>query len=376
MLNINYTVRSLIYLKSTANVYVSRQFLIWLSITILALTSVISLFECIEKLRILMGRSDIALDAIIELSLLRLPQHLIDFMPFIFFIANLLALWKLNQNNEIIALRSAGVSALQLAFGCFITSVLMSIMCLIVLNPIAASCNGRYVMLEQKIHKQNQQSLVISSTGFWMKESTEKKRTIFHAKAFTLKEHTFHCVTLYEFESDDHYTKRIEAKNAELQDGKWHLIDVDVFEKGKHIHHYPMLDRPTDLTFQKIKEYAIPPNQIPFWRFKDTLRHLHKNGMSTLPYDLFWNRLWAEIALLGAMTVLAVGFCLKNPRHKGTASLVLMAVITGFCLHFLNKIIHAYGDAERLTPFWSAWIPPIVTLLLGIGYLIHSEETA
>jgi lipopolysaccharide export system permease protein len=74
------------------------------------------------------------------------------------------------------------------------------------------------------------------------------------------------------------------------------------------------------------------------------------------------------------MSVLAVGFCLPNPRYHSTSRLIGLALISGFIIHFFNNIIHAYGLADRLPAFWAAWLPPIVTGFLGVGYLMHAEE--
>jgi lipopolysaccharide export system permease protein len=366
----------LYYLKSSASFYVSKNFLVWLGITALALLVIVGLFEAIETLRRAMSRPEATLGVVLELTLLVLPQRLVELMPFLVFLASLLSLWRLNQSHEITALRAMGVSGGQLALGLFVTAILIGSSSLFVLNPIAAGFNARHSALEERILKHNHQSLTISHTGFWLKTTENTQKTIFHADSFSLNERTFQNVTFYEFDLNDQFKQRIDVEEATLLEGKWLLRKAYVWREGAVLKSHDELYRPTDLTFEKIQRSTIQPNQLPFWRIPALIRLQHKNGMSALKYEVYWHRLWAEIALLGVMSVLAVGFCLPNPRYHATGRIIGIALISGFLIHFFNNIIHAYGLGDRLTAFWSAWIPPLVTGLLGVGYLMHAEENS
>jgi len=363
------------YLKSSSNVYVARNFLVWLGITALALLVIVGFFEAIEMLRRVMSRPDASLGIVLELTLLVLPQRFIELLPFIVFIASLLSLWRLNQLQEITALRAMGVSGGQLALGLCITAVMIGASSLLVLNPIAASFNARHSALEERILKRNHQRLTISPTGFWLKEADDTEKTIFHAESFSLHDRTFKNVTFYEFDLKDCFKNRVDAREATLMDGKWVLRDVCAWREGAVLEKHNEQYRPTGLTLEKIQRSTIQPNQLPFWRIPAFIRQQQKNGLSTLFYEVYWHRLWAEIALLGVMSVLAVGFCLPSSRHHATGRMIGLALITGFMIHFFNNIIHAYGTGDRLTAFWAAWLPPLITGLLGVGYLMHAEES-
>ena len=370
------TVSPLRYLKSAANLYVSKNIMLWLFIVSLSLMVIIGLFDALETLRRVMAVSEATLGFVLELTLLRLPQHILELLPFIIFLASLIALWRLNQVQEITALRAAGISGGQIALGVFITALIIGTFSVFLLNPIAAVMNTRHATLEERVLKGNHQRLSISSTGFWLKETEGTSKTIFHAEAFSLNDRTFKHVTFYEFDLNDRFLKRIDAINAKLLDEKWVLTNAREWNEGITLKTYNELHRPTTLTLEKIQRSTIQPHQMPFWRIPAFIRQLQKNGMSSLIYEVYWHRLWAEIVLLGVMAVLAVGFCLPNPRHYATGRLIGVALICGFIIHFFNNIIQAFGQADRLPAFFAAWIPPVVTGLLGIGYLMHAEESA
>lgn len=364
------------YLSSSANIYVSRNFLIWLGITALALLVIVSFFEAIELLRRVMSHPNASLSIVFELTLLVLPQRFIELLPFIVFLASLLSLWRLNQLHEITALRAMGISGGQLALGLCITAIMIGASSLLILNPIAASFNARHNALEERILKHNQQHLTISDTGFWLKTIENDQKTIFHADSFSLHNRTFQNVTFYEFDLKDRFKRRIDVKEATLMDGKWLLKEVCTWKEGATLEIDKEKYRPTDLTLEKIQRSTVQPNQLPFWRIPAFIEQQRKNGMSALLYEVYWHRLWAEIALLGVMSVLAVGFCLPSPRYHATGRIIGLALISGFLIHFFNNIIHAYGLGDRLAAFWAAWLPPLVTGLLGVGYLMHAEENS
>ncbi len=366
--------KSLQYLKSSSNVYVSTNFLVWLGITTLSLLVIIGFFEGIELLRRLINHPNASLGFVLELTLLILPQRFIELLPFMVFLATLLSLWRLNQLNEIIAIRSLGISGSQLALGLFLTSICVGGVSLFILNPIAASLNVRHNTLQERVLKKNNQRLNISHTGFWLKTIENNQKIIFHSDSFSLNDRTFHNSTFYEFDANDRYVQRIDAKQATLLDGKWVLKEPYTFKQGVLTKIEKEVDRPTNLTFEKIQRSTIEPNQIPFWRLPAFIQQQKKNGMSTLIYTMYWHRLWAELVLLGVMSVLAVGFCLPNPRYHATGRLIGLALISGLAIHFFNNIIHAFGLGDRLPAFWAAWLPPFVTGLFGVGYLLHAEE--
>jgi lipopolysaccharide export system permease protein len=364
------------YLFSYANLYVSRHFIVWLMLCVLGLTVIIGFFEGIETLRRCMNRPDVPLSFVLELTLLRLPQHVIELLPFIVFLASLLSLWRLSLGSEIIALRAAGISGGQLAFGMATTAFTIGTIALFVLNPLSAALNARYSALEESVLKRNHHRMAIASTGFWLKEVVENKKVIFHAGEFNVKDRFFKDVTFYDYDKKDQFVKRVDAKEAELVEAKWILKNVIEWHDGKIKASHDVLDRPTTLTFDKIQKNTIRPEQMPFWRIPSFIRHLKNNGLSTVLYDVYFQRLWAEVALLSVMAVLAVGFCLPSPRFHATSRLIIMALLSGFAIHFLNNIVQALGLAGRLTPFLAAWIPPLVTGLFGVSYLLHAEEKA
>lgn len=363
------------YLKSSSNLYVAKNFIIWLMITAATLLIIIGFFETIETLRRVM-RTDASFGIIMELSFLILPQRFIELLPFIVFLASLLSLWRLNQQQEITALRAMGVSGGQLGLGLFVTSILIGACSLTVLNPLAAVFNTRHVTLESRVLKRNHQSLTISNTGFWLKEIEGKTKTILHADSFSLNDRTFKNVTFYEFDMDDQFQSRIDSTEATLLEGRWLLKNTYTWRKGTVVAQKKEHYRPTHLTFEKIKQSSVQPNQLPFWRIPAFIKQQIKNGMSALVYEVYWHRLWAEVVLLGVMAILAVGFCLQNTRQRGASHMIGAALITGFIIHFFNNIIHAYGIGDLLAPILAAWIPPLVTGLLGIGYLMHAEESS
>eukprot|EP01035_Chromulina_nebulosa_P021046 gene21046-27272_t len=317
---------------------------------------------------------DASLGLVLELTLLVLPQRFIELLPFIVFLASLLSLWRLNQLNEITAIRSLGISGGQLALGLCVTTILVGAISLLVLNPIAAHLNARHNTIEERSLKYNHQRLSISHTGFWLKTIENEQKTIFHSDSFSLHDRTFKNVTFYEFDINNQFKHRIDATEATLLDGKWLLKNVQTWQENKVLVVDKEQYRPTDLTLEKIQQSTIQPNQLPFWLIPAFIRQQQQNGMSTLLYDVYWHRLWAELALLGVMSVLAVGFCLPNSRYHATGRLIGLALISGFVIHFFNNIIHAYGLADRLSAFWAAWLPPIVTGFLGVATLSVAND--
>ena len=52
-----------------------------------------------------------------------------------------------------------------------------------------------------------------------------------------------------------------------------------------------------------------------------------------------------------------------------------MGVISGFLIHVLGETIYSLGIANKLPTILASLSPSIITILVGVFYVIHFEKT-
>jgi len=136
------------YLFSTLNLYFCRVFFVWLGTCAVVIGMVVSLFEGTELVRRSMGKPHIDLSIILEMIILKLPNHFLTLMPFIVLSATMVTFYRLNHTQEIVAARSSGLSIWQLLKGLMAFVLIFGLMQLIILNPLSSAMSKRYINLD------------------------------------------------------------------------------------------------------------------------------------------------------------------------------------------------------------------------------------
>ena len=361
------------FISSSLNRYFCKYLLFWFFVCLVSILAIVSLFEMAELLRRSMSHPNISLSLIGEMVLLKIPQHIEMLLPFVTFSSAVLSLWRLNQTQEIVSARAAGVSVWQLVIGLNVLVLGLGVIYLVCLNPLGAAMTSRLSQIEEKTFGNSNNLLSISASGLWLRESNKTGKTIIHADLFDFLQNKFQYVSFYDFDQDGTYIGRYDAGKVTLQNSEWKMEEVVYWDKGNISSSLGSLDRATDLTLTKIQESYAAPESLSFWKITEYIEILEKAGLSNVRYKLHWHSQIAKIGLMIGMVFLACTFCLHPTRYRNASYLIAIGILSGFIIHFLGDVIYALGLAGKIPVLLAAWIPPLVTLMLSISFLLHQE---
>lgn len=361
------------FFSTSLNRYFCKCLLFWFFVCLGAILAIVSLFEMAELLRRSMSHPNISLSLIGEMVLLKIPQHIEMLLPFVTFSAAVLSLWRLNQTQEIVSARASGVSVWQLVIGLNTLVFGLGIIYLVCVNPLGAAMTARLSQIEEKTFGSSNNLLSISASGLWLRESNKEGKTIIHADFFDFLQNKFQQVSFYDFDQNGAYIGRYDAKEVTLQDTEWKLEKVTYWNKENIFYPSDAVTRATDLTLKKIQESYAAPESLSFWKISEYIDILEKAGLSNIRYKLHWHSQIAKIGLMIGMVFLASTFCLHPTRYRNASYLIALGILSGFVIHFSSDVIYALGLAGKIPILLAAWIPPLVTLMLSISFLLHQE---
>lgn len=371
-------------LPLTLSLYIGRQFLVAVVATVLVMVAIVGLIELLELVR---RASDAARPVpffiILEMVGLKLLTVAEQIYPFAFMIGGMVTLGRLTRNSELIVTRAAGVSVWQFLAPGLIVSFVLGVVCVTVVNPIAAAMITHYERVEAKYITNKPSTLSISPSGLWLRQVDETGLTfqnnaadsyILHARRMNQTDFSLETVMILLYDANQQFIGRVDAPHATLSPGFWTLDDAQLSSPEgvpEAVAHFTM---PTQLTMSQIQDSFSDPETFSFWELPGFISVLEKAGFSALHHRLHFHSLMALPLLLSGMLLLAAVFTLRTPRRGRTGMLVVMGVVAGFMLYFITNIIYALGAAGDLPISLAAWSPSLMVVMFAGSALLHLED--
>ena len=354
--------------------YIARQFLLWFFSLLLILIGTISLFEFIEMVRRAASRPEATLGVAFQLTLLKMPQTMELLFHFAVLFSAMFTFWRLTRSQELVVVRSAGMSAWQFLMPVVTVALLIGAFKIAALNPISAAMYSRFIDMENRYLRGEENMLQIGSEGLWLRQRDENGVAVIHADRTAPDAIVLESVTIYLFDLDERYVGRVDAPSAALARGYWDIPDARVQNGNEQATLVPEYRLPTPLTAESIQDIAAVPQALSFWdlpRFIDTLE---ATGFSPLRHRLHYSAMLAQPVLLAAMVLFAATFSLRHTRRGGSLVMIGAGVLTGFILFVLNDVMLALGLAETIPVAMAAWLPTGISLLIGTSLVLHLED--
>src|SRR5437764_122726 len=145
-----------------------------------AVFSIIVLVDMVELSRSLGGRSDIGFLRILELTMLEAPSVVLVLLPFVVLFGVMGAFITLNRRGELIAMRSAGLSAWRFITPAAMAAFVIGVLSVGLLNPIAALANAHFEDLRADLTNGGNGR----STGeIWLRQGDAFNQMVIHANS-------------------------------------------------------------------------------------------------------------------------------------------------------------------------------------------------
>lgn len=358
--------------------YLTRQILFNFFAVLLMVLSVIMLFEVVELLRRTSGRYEVSFWFVLELAITKMPKTIEMVFPFVVMIAAMATFWKLSKSNEFVIMRAAGVSIWGFLLPILVTTFLIGVVNVTLVNPIAADMYDLYETLEYRLKTRNPKAVLFSDQGLWIREAIDDDNVmVLQAKSLRQEkgEVLLRGVTILEMDRRSQPGKRIEAFAGTLKDGYFDLRDVRIFKAGQPTEVKNSLQYKTVLDIERIKENFVEPESISFWNLPDTIRFYEMSGFSAQRHRLRYLSLLVSPFLLCAMVLVAAVFALRpNNRRGGVMFLIVGGISTGFVVYFLTQLVYAFGVNGYIPVGLAVSTPALIATLISVSLLLHLED--
>lgn len=364
------------------DLYYGRKFLSWFVMITVMLLTLVLLMDFSQQL----GRFDgieLSLFQLFGLALLKTPGAFYEFLPLIMILTSIVLFIGLARSSELVVTRAIGRSGIRALLPPVVLALMIGALAVGLLNPIVAATTNRYKALSER-YRSSEGAAAVSLTGegLWLRQGGETGQAVIHAGNYQASgdDLVLFDVSILSYDAENKPQSRTTASQARLRNGEWILQQAKVWplavglnpEVGSSRSHELRL--PTTLTNDQIRETLDTSEGISVYDLPRTIEALGRAGLSTTRFQVWLQVELARPLFLVAMAMVGAAFTMRHARLGGTGMAVLTSILLGFGLYFIHNFAQILGENGQIPVLLAAWAPPVASILLTMGLLLHAED--
>jgi lipopolysaccharide export system permease protein len=297
--------------------------------------------------------------------LLRLPYYFNLILPLSFLISILILIILMIRANEIILIRTSGISTFAMMKPLLVLSLALVLFSFGLSEwVIPASSSASEYIYKIKI-KQEQSHVFFKADKLWFKRGNQ----ICNIGFFDTKRDLMKDVTLIELSDQYAVRRRFDIKEGAWKDGSWVFYDVTertfsekgVTGKKLYANLKGLINEPPSV-FKIVQQN---PEEMSYRELGRYINRLRSNGHDIRRYlvDLYNKIAFPFINVIMVFAAFSVGF--RYSKTKQISKGIFWGIALGMCYWFFHSISLSLGYSEIFPPFFSAWFANLFFFSLG-----------
>jgi lipopolysaccharide export system permease protein len=360
-------------INNTLARYFARQFVAASLAVFVGIFMLVVLLDYIEMTRKTAGIATATPLLVALTSFYRVPLLLERLMQFCVLVGTMACYLSLSRRLELVVARAAGVSAWQIVTPALLCAIGFGTLATVAYNPLSAQLQERAKRMEADFLSQRGQGLQ-DAVGFWAKQVTAEGQSIITAVSSRAEGTRLAGISVFRLTPDGHFKERIEAREAQLEDGQWLLKDVHRYRLDAPTIDEASYTLPTELTREQVRDTFSTPETVSFWQLPEYIASSQHAGIALAGYRLQYHKLISVPFLFAAMVMLGSAVSMRLFRLGGVQKMILSGIGAGFLLYVLQKVTEDLSKADLLNPIAAAWLPVCVGSLTGLLALLYQED--
>ncbi|MCX7857523.1 MAG: LPS export ABC transporter permease LptG [Deltaproteobacteria bacterium] len=300
----------------------------------------------------------------------RIPYSANLILPLSFLISMLVTFILMIRNNEILAIRSSGISTFFFIRPLLYLSFILSLATFFVSEWISPEAYKISEYLFRVRIKKEEPYISVKNDRIWIKRGNIiSKIDLFDTKTDTMK-----GVTVIELSPEYKIKRRIDAQEGFYTENRWvlkdaveRIFDEDGISKKISYSSLPGLILEPPQSFKNIQKN---PDEMSFNELSNYIERLKNNGYDVRRYmvDLYNKIAFPFINFIMVTLACSIGLRYSKIRHISRG--IFLGIVVGASYWFIHSLCLSLGYSEIFPPFFSAWLTNILFFSSGtIGIL-------
>ncbi len=307
------------------------------------------------------GRGDFEISDAFYYTFLLLPRQLYLLLPFSVLLGAMMGLGTLNSNNELVAIRAAGVSIARVIASVMKAAFILALFLFIVgeyIVPVTDKMAEKHWSLKIK-----GPTSTVSSNAIWVRDNNT------YTKIHSItSDQTLGQLTIFNFDDNKTLKSSTRAKSAYYNGKDWILQDIKqtfITEDKVVTQSMAQARWPTLLDLELVDVIVSNLQTLSAMGLYRYSSYLDANNLDSNQYWLaFWNKLVQPFSI-AAMLLLAVPFVFSSSRSGNAGSRLMIGIFIGIVFTIANQITAQFGLVYSINPLFSASLVTICTFIIA-----------
>lgn len=354
------------------NRYLMQTYLGMIATCLGAFISIYLVVDFLERFGKL-SRAGGSVPAILGYFLCKIPEMISQTAPMAVLMGTILAIGALSRSSEITAMRSSGVSLVQLGRPMVATAAVISLGLLLMEEFVRPVANEKMNYIEEVLIRKKGNSALFRHDNIWHRSGP----LIMQAKLYNPDQTTLSGITIWEVGSGLAPLSRRDAAAAVPAGNGWQLKEVTrrVFDASSaEVTTQPAEFIKIDLAPADLKVAANSAENMGFTALARYCRSISSSGYDPTRYVTM---LHAKISLPFAaliMAFLGIPFSLRDGRSGGIGMGIGFSILIGFSYFIINAFLLSLGQAGALPPAIAAWSANLIFAAAGLWFTLTVDS--
>lgn len=354
---------------SVLRAYIVRTILRSVGTVVLILTTVFTLVQFVGQLDDV-GTGAFGLREATLYALLGIPRTIVESLPAAALIGALFGLGQFASQSELLAMRAAGLSKLQLLATVGLAGgVLAAVMA--ILGESFAPSLGAYARELRRQSLLEDQALA-DGQSTWLKVDNVilNVRRDFDVSAIDSG------VYLFQIGATRNLELVARATSVEIDAQDWTLTDyaeTRFADMSATVQHVPRSVRSYGVAAELLGLSAVRHDLLDTPALERYIAYLRANGLDASRYlAAYWSR-WSSMVATPLMALLALPFAFGGLRSAGAGARLVVGLVIGLALYVTDEIFSSSGVAFGLDPLVVAWAPTALLAVVAVAAVWRSR---
>jgi lipopolysaccharide export system permease protein len=349
--------------------YISRLFLARFVMCLLALAGLLQLLDLLDSTKDILARENAGLTTIFYYARLRFPSLIVQMGTVATLLAALVTLMGLVQRNEIIAMKSIGISYYKLLLAFAPAAALIAAFHFAIGEWVAPHTDRELQLWWEATAPRAEDSQVNRSIS-WVRRA----EVIVAVRSIQLPGRHLEGLRIFHLDEQGDLASVTLAEKADYVDGNWRLEGVQEIDRraDSRLHESAMWQ--TDLKPVDFAELALPPRQYSIASLVSLSDRSKVGARNVRFYDAMLQKKFATPIATFLMVLIAAPVAQASRRRGGSGYAFGLGILIGFAFFVTDGLVLVAGESGMFPTLFAAWAPTILFTSVAGTILLHTER--
>ena len=334
-------------LLKTHQIYLTKKFINNLFKVIGIFVCIIFIMNLFEEINFFKDTNEKIFTPII-LTFLNLPSVLFEIFPFIFLISSIIFFLEILDNDELIVLKTIGITNLKLLKTLSFISFFIGILIITFFYSFSTILKTKYFETKNKFAKDDKYLAVITSNGLWIRDVLDDNINIINADK--IKEDNLLNVTISKFDKNFKFIHLMQAEKANIKNNRWILKNITVSsqnQSGK----VAEVEFKSNFNLDKLLSLFENLSALSLFEINKLKKDYELLGYSTELLDGLKLKIYTYPIYLTFMSILGSILMLNITRNKPKFWYFISGIFISVIIYYLNYFATNIGQTRDLSYF-------------------------